>query len=146
METEFKEFHELLNENLESYEGSYEKIVDYGPELFKLLTKILDQKKINPEIRLKVSAAISYFVIPYDIIPEEIYGPDGYIDDIFICAYVIGDITNDLGYGVLEGLWDSDENLYDVVEECYEKSSSILGDKTDEILKYVGLDYLFEKE
>jgi len=143
MKTQFKEFYDVIRENLDSFDGDYEKFIDYGPELFKLLTKILEVKRINPEIKLKVSAAISYFVIPYDIISEQIYGPFGYIDDIFICAYVIRDIKNDIGYGKLEPLWENDENLNDVLEECYEKSSLILEEKTDEILKYVGLDYQF---
>lgn len=146
MDTEFKEFYDVLRENLDSYEGDYEDFVNYGPELFKLLTNILEEKRIEPEIKLKVSAAIAYFVIPYDVIPEQIYGPSGYIDDIFVCAHVIGDIKNDLGYGMLESIWDNQEDLNDIIEECYEKSSAILEEKTDEILKYVGLDYQFENE
>ena len=63
------------------------QFIDYGPELFKLLTEILNEKEIDSEIRLKVSAAIAYFVTPYDIIPEQIYGPFGYVDDIFISVY-----------------------------------------------------------
>lgn len=140
MENKFKEFYEILKENIESYEGDYEKFVDHGPELFKLLTEILNEKGIGKEIRLKVSAAIAYFVVPYDIIPEQIYGPFGYIDDIFICTYVLKDIRNDLGYGTLEKLWEGETNLNDVIEECYKKSSMILDKKTIEIVEYVGLD------
>ena len=40
-------------------------------------------------MRLEISAAIAYYVAPDDIIPEEIYGPYGYIDDIFISVYVL---------------------------------------------------------
>ena len=140
MKTKFKEFYDVLKENLESYEGDYESFVDYGPELFKLLTDILDEKKASADVRLKICAAIAYFVIPYDIIPEQIYGPFGYIDDIYLCVYVLEDIKNDLGYGILEKLWAGNNDLNDVLEECYEKSSSILGEKNNDILNYVGLE------
>lgn len=141
MKTEFKEFYDVLKENLESYDGDYDSFIDYGPELFKFLTIILDEKKVSPEIRLKISAAIAYFVTPYDIISEQIYGPFGYIDDIFICVYVLEEIKNDLGYGNLEKLWEGNANLNEVLEECHEKSSSILGEKIYDILNYVGLEY-----
>ncbi len=33
-----------------------------------------------------VLSTIAYFTLPVDIIPEDIEGPNGYIDDIFLCA------------------------------------------------------------
>lgn len=139
METNFKDYYDVLKENLESYEGEYDKIVDYSPKLFKLLTDILNEKVIDSESRLKISAAIGYFVAPFDIIPEQIYGPDGYIDDIYICAYVIKEIGDELGYEFLENLWESEDDLKQVIEECYSKSEGILGDKTNLVLGYIGI-------
>lgn len=139
METNFKDYHDVLKENLDSYDGDYEKIVDYSPKLFKLLTDILNEKVIESESRLKISAAIGYFVAPFDIIPEQIYGPNGYVDDIFICTYVIKDIGDELGYEFLESLWEGEEELKEVIEECYKRSEEVLGDKTDLVLGYIGL-------
>ena len=42
MENQFKDFYDVLSENLESYQGEYASFIDHGPKLFKLLTKILD--------------------------------------------------------------------------------------------------------
>ena len=139
MENQFKDFYDVLRENLDSYRGEYERFVDYGPDLFKLLTEILNQKSVNSDIRLKVSAALAYYVAPFDIIPEQIYGPHGYIDDVFICAYVIKDVAGELGYDFLDDIWDGEEELDEVVEECYSESTKILKDKVSEILSYVGL-------
>ena len=94
METNFKDYIDVLEENLRSYEGEYNKIVDYSPILFKLLTDILNEKIISSETRLKISAALGYFVAPFDIIPEQIYGPDGYIDDLYIVSYVLMEYYN----------------------------------------------------
>ncbi|MEN6554091.1 MAG: YkvA family protein [Methanobacterium sp.] len=140
MEINFKDYLDVLKENLDSYDGKYEKIIDYSPELFKLLTDILNEKIISSESRLKISAALGYFVAPFDIIPEEIYGPDGYVDDLYIVAYVLMDITSEYGYDFLDDLWDNDEKLIEVIEECYTKSKEILGDKTSFVLSYIGLN------
>ena len=136
----FKDFSDILKENLNSYNGEYEKIVDYGPDLFKLLSNLLGDKEINGITRIKVIAALAYFVTPNDIIPESIHGPKGLIDDIFLCSHVIKDIGSELGYEIFEGSWYRDENLQEVVLECYNNSCELLGSKTEDILAYVSLD------
>ncbi len=139
MENKFKDFYDLLRENLDSYRGEYERFIDYGPDLFKLLINILNDRDIDSHIRIKINAALAYYVAPFDIIPEQIYGPYGYIDDIYVCAYVIKDIAGELGYDYLENVWEGDESLEIVVNECYNKSEEILEDKVKEVLGYVGL-------
>ena len=139
MENDFKDFYDVLQDNLDSYKGEYAPFIDCGPELFKLLTEILDHKDLNSEFKLKISAAIAYYVVPRDVIPEKIYGPYGYIDDIFISSFVIKEIANAQGYEFMEKSWKKEEKLKSVVETCYERSKEVLGDKTHEVLRYVGL-------
>lgn len=139
MENKFKDFYDLIRENLDSYRGEYEGFIDYGPDLFKLLINILNDRKTGSHIRIKINAALAYYVAPFDIIPEQIYGPHGYIDDIYVCAHVIKDISGELGYNYLENIWEGDESLEIIVDECYNRSEEILGDKIQEVLGYVGL-------
>lgn len=139
METEFVDYYEYLREYLDSHTGDYEEIINYGPDIFKLITDILNEKIIPSEHRLKLSAALGYFVAPFDIIPEHIYGPDGYIDDIFVCVYVIKKLAEEIGYDSFENLWHGDEELLIIIENCYSRSKLLLGEKCDLILAYVGL-------
>lgn len=139
MENKFKDYFDVLSDNLSSYDGDYASFIDHGPNLYKLLTDVLNEDNINSDLRLEVSAAIAYYVIPMDVIPENIYGPYGYIDDIFISAYVIKKMADNLGYEILEKYWIGTENLETVVDECYNRSLEVLENKTDDILKYVGL-------
>lgn len=88
---------------------------------------------------MKICAVIGYFVVPFDIIPEQIYGPNGYIDDIFLCSYVLKEIQNEKGIIFLDELWEGDEEIEDVLDVCYNQSKEILGDKVNEILNYVGI-------
>ena len=69
MENDFKDFYDVLSDNLESYQGEYASFIDHGPLLFKLLTEVLDDKNINQDLRLEISAAIAYYVVPMDVIP-----------------------------------------------------------------------------
>lgn len=140
MAPQFKEFYDALKENLDSYNGNYSAFIDYGPMLYKLLSRLIMHygDKLDQEDKLHISAAIAYYVVPLDVIPEQEYGPYGYIDDIYISSYVLIEIIEKYGYEEVNKLWDEVEILSDVIEECYEKSVILLDD-TEKILKYVGL-------
>ena len=140
MGEEFKEFYDALKENLSGYDGEYASFIDYGPALYKLLSNLLMfyGKYLSNEDKLKISAAIAYYVVPLDVIPEQIYGPYGYVDDIFISVYVLKIIIDKYGIEISQKLWDEEEDLEEVIKECYDKSIIVLED-TDKILEYVGL-------
>lgn len=136
---EFKDFYDTLIENLNSFEGDYASFIDCGPNLFNLLCDLLSQKEIKKEMRLEISVAIAYFVAPDDIIPEEIYGPYGYIDDIFISVYILRKVADEFGYDYLQNLWKHDSNVKEIMDDCYDNSLELLEDKVYPILVYVGL-------
>lgn len=136
----FKDFYELLKENLDSFEGEYDKFIDFGPDLFNLLTKLLNEDFLSSNDRMMINSAIAYFVTPYDIIPEQIYGPYGYVDDIFISCFVLCNIAESYGFDLLEKIWNN--QLHDFEETlhlCYNKSKKIVGKEKEEILRYGGL-------
>ena len=136
---EFKDFYDTLIENLNSFEGEYASFIDCGPNLFNLLCDLLSQKEIKKDMRLEISAAIAYYVAPDDVIPEEIYGPYGYIDDIFISVYILRKVADEFGYEYLQNLWKHDSNVKEIMDDCYDNSLELLEDKVYPILVYVGL-------
>ena len=137
--SEFKDFYDTLIENLEGYEGEYAYFINCGPNLFNLLCDLLSQKEISREMRLEISAAIAYYVAPDDIIPEEIYGPYGYIDDIFVSVYVLRKVAKEFGYEFLQDLWKHETDVKEVMDDCYDNSLELLEDKVHPVLSYVGL-------
>ena len=136
---EFKDFYDTLIENLDSFEGEYASFIDCGPNLFNLLCDLLSEKEIKKDMRLEISAAIAYYVAPDDVIPEEIYGPYGYIDDIFISVYILRKVADEFGYEYLQNLWRHDSNVKEIMDDCYDNSLELLEDKVYPILVYVGL-------
>ena len=137
--SEFKDFYDTLIENLEGYDGEYAYFINCGPNLFNLLCDLLSKKEINREMRLEISAAIAYYVAPDDIIPEEIYGPYGYIDDIFVSVYVLRKVAKEFGYEFLQDLWKHETDVKEVMDDCYDNSLELLEDKVHAVLSYVGL-------
>ncbi len=135
----FKDFSDTLRENLNSFKEDYAPFIDCGPNLFVLLCDILDDDNLSRESRLKINSAIAYYVVPNDVIPEEIYGPYGYIDDIFVSVYVLKKIADDYGYDFLQNFWKQNSDVKEVIDDCYIHSLELLEDKVYPILSYCGL-------
>ena len=137
MQATFKDFYDTLIDNLENYTGEYESFIDYGPQLFKLLCELLNSD-VDDSLRLPICGAIAYYVNPDDVIPEQIYGPYGYIDDIYLSSYVLRMVGQKHGYEFLQEY--STENIEDIITECEAKSLEILKeDEIKSIISYVGL-------
>ena len=137
MEATFKDFYDTLIENLETYSGEYESFIDHGPELFKVLCDLLNQD-IDKSLRLPICGAIAYYVTPDDIIPEQTYGPYGYIDDIYLSSHVLKMVASKHGYEFVEKI--SSPDIEDIILECESKSLEVLNDEEiKSILNYCGL-------
>ena len=140
MGQDFKGYYEYLKLELDNYRGSYDEYIFSLPELFKLLCELLNED-IEREYRIMISVALGYFVAPKDIIHEEVYGPEGLIDDIFLCCFVLEQIKNKYGLDFLKEHWDSKQDFEQVFKIAYNESSQVIKEKelTMKILKYVGL-------
>ena len=137
MQATFKDFYDTLLENLDNYTGEYESFIDYGPALFKLLCDLLNAD-IDKSLRLPICGAIAYYVTPEDIIPEQIYGPYGYIDDIYLSSYVLKMVASRHGYEFIQER--SSPDIENIINECEAKSLEILNDdEIRSILDYIGL-------
>jgi uncharacterized membrane protein YkvA (DUF1232 family) len=77
------------------------------------------------------------------VIPEEIHGSYGYVDDIFFCAFVADHIQRDTGQSsLLTENWEGEAEVTALVREMLAKEADLIGDARDHILRYVGLDVL----
>ena len=137
MDAVFKDYYDTLVENLETYSGEYESFIDYGPKLFKLLCDLLNCD-MEKSLRLPICGAIAYYVTPDDVIPENVYGPYGYIDDIYLSTHVLKMVAETHGWELIQDV--STPDIENVIEECEEKSLEILSDdEIRRIMDYIGI-------
>ena len=85
----------------------------------------LTEENIDKVAKKEIYSALAYFVIPNDVIPEDLYGPAGYIDDMFVCAKVLNNLKDKYGINFLNRYWDQDEELEEVLNLCLKKSQKI---------------------
>jgi uncharacterized membrane protein YkvA (DUF1232 family) len=138
--TDYRGFYENLVDEIKQYKGNKAAVVELAPPLFKLMTNLLEDHRTPQSVKPLINAAIAYFVAPYDVLPEEVYGAEGFIDDIFICFYVIRKLADSIDTDLLEDNWEGDEPLFDVVDDAYDEVEEIIGKDGERILNYVGLN------
>lgn len=138
--TDYKGFYENLVEQIKVYKGKKEEIIELAPELFRLMTNLLEDHRTPKKAKPLINAAVAYFVAPYDVTPEEVYGPLGFMDDIFICLYVIKRLRKIMEVELLEDNWEGVESIFDIVNEAYPIVEKHIGDDQEKILDYVGIE------
>jgi uncharacterized membrane protein YkvA (DUF1232 family) len=140
LSNDFVTYYDYLKTELNKYRDSFDDYIFNLPELFKLMCNLLNSN-IEVDDRGNIAKALGYFVAPTDVIFEEVYGPMGFIDDLYLCCYVLAEIKNKYGMELLEKHWDSGHDLEKMLNDCYTKSSDFIKDESlkQYILKYVGL-------
>lgn len=134
------EFLHILIDNTKNYQGKYEQIIVNAPAIYKLLCNLLDSKNLYKEDRHKISSTIAYFILPKDIFPEEIYGVEGYIDDIYLCLYILNELKKEYGIKELLGYWEeSPDLLRKLLGDDYQELDKELNYILKDMLEYVGI-------
>jgi uncharacterized membrane protein YkvA (DUF1232 family) len=137
-----KDFDQLLLEDIGEYEGRHDDLIYQAPALYRLLTHVLDDPSLPGPLRPLVLAAIAYFILPADIIPESLEGPYGYVDDIWLCAFVTDRIRNELGNEILTSNWDGEAPLVPLIEDILRQEDTLIGEKKNLVLQYISYQHL----
>ena len=134
-----KSFDQLLQEDIGNYEGRHDDLIYQAPAFYCLLTHLLDEPRLPIKFRPLILAAIAYFILPADIIPEELEGPYGYVDDIWLCAYVVDMVRKENGLDeILTSNWDGESPLIPLLDEILASENDLIGDKKNLIFGYIG--------
>lgn len=140
-------YYQKLQGELSSYEGSHKGVVRELPKLIELLASLLEPdtaEDLSREGIQETCIALGYVFLPDDVIPEEIYGEIGYIDDVFLCSYVLHDFVKSGSRfeDLIRNNWQGEGDIIELLEELREKSQKIIqeeGRDTEEVLQYLGL-------
>lgn len=130
-------FHKYLNQDIRKYTGRYADIISYCPSFFKLLCNIINDRFTDWNTKLLINAALAYFVLPEDVIPDR--EEAGYVDDLYIVCYVLKEIKDNVSPQLITENWEGKEDILSLVDTIYEKTTTILGKHQFDVLRKVGL-------
>ncbi|MFB1080944.1 YkvA family protein [Jeotgalibacillus sp. JSM ZJ347] len=104
----------------------YAKYLLFAPDVFYLLIQVVRDKRVSGKDKAMVAGAISYFVLPFDLIPEGLIGPGGYIDDLVVASFVLQTIVNSLSPEIIRDHWAGDEDGIKVINKIAGLSDKVL--------------------
>ena len=71
------------------------------PDMFMLLWRLTTDSRVTGKNKVLLGSAVVYFILPFDLIPEAVVGPIGYLDDLVFAAYALNTILRDTDPEVL---------------------------------------------
>ncbi len=101
----YKKLRNQIGDFLQRKNVEYADLLLLVPDFFHLLVKLMLDKRVPANKKLKLSAAVAYFITPFDFIPEAVFGPMGYMDDLALAAYVLNDFINQGDMDLLYEHW-----------------------------------------
>lgn len=135
-----KSFDQLLTHEIAAYEGRHEDLIYQAPVFYRLMVNLLDDPRLPERMRPMVLSTIAYFILPVDIIPEDIEGPYGYVDDIFLCALTARHISHELQLdAILTENWDGECPVLPLIEDVLTREKELIGEQRWKMLKYIGM-------
>lgn len=119
-------------------ENLYGNLIQYYPDVFKLLTILLESKTLDINDRILINCAVAYMVVPNDILPESKMESTGLIDDLFIGLYVIDKLLNGSNRNIILN-FKKDYEFINNFEILYDNTRKIVRDYIDQILTFAGI-------
>ena len=115
---------------VENKGGAVEKTADYlllVPDVFILLWRLANDKRVSGKDKVLLLSALAYFVSPFDLIPEAIVGPIGYLDDLVFAVYVLNKMIIDSGSEIVHEHWSGSEDVLHMIERVLGAADGLIG-------------------
>jgi len=128
-----EDFYQKLRNRVREWaaqEGKDSKALKYilmAPDFFHLIWRLMFDPRVPIIEKAKLGSAIAYFVSSVDVVPEDLIGPAGYIDDVALAAYVLNSILNSVGPEVLEEHWAGDGDVLKNIQEILKVADELIG-------------------
>ena len=134
MNSEQKDFYQKLRRQVQEWiqkksnkNSHISEFVLLAPDFFHLLCKLMLDKDVPGKKKAKLAAVIVYFMTPLDIIPEALFGPIGYLDDVALSALVLNDLINEIDPAIVTRNWAGDRDILNLIKTIIANSDKIIG-------------------
>ena len=117
-------FYKQISKDVQNYDGKHSKAIKLTPSIYKLLCQLFTESKFDSKTRANILTVIGYYVIPDDILNENILGPIGYIDDFLLSTSILKKIEIDYDHESIAQHWNNSIELKTVLNDYFEEIKS----------------------
>jgi uncharacterized membrane protein YkvA (DUF1232 family) len=107
------------------------------PDVFILLWRLTLDRRVSGKDKILVGSALAYFILPFDLMPEALLGPIGYLDDLIFGVYVLNKILSNTDASVLREHWSGSDDVLEMIQSVLNAANSLVGDRVVGRLKKI---------
>lgn len=136
------DFNKQLAADTRHYRGDYAAQVWLAPDLYNLLGSLLEDGRVHAAARHRILAALAYFIAPYQVLPQEEHGAEGYLDQVYVGLEVVRQLAeSELPEWLIEDLWEGEGDVCEIAETDLPLLRERLGpDAVEALHHYLGLE------
>ena len=97
------------------------------PDLFVLLYRLARDPRVPVGSKALALAGIGYVLSPIDLLPEILFGPIGFADDLLVVAAAASRIINNVHPDLVRAHWPGASDALEVVRRVTAWSESLVG-------------------
>ena len=105
------------------------------PDMFMLLWRLTTDSRVPRKDKLLLGSAVAYFILPFDLIPDAIVGPLGYMDDLVFAAYVLNKILNSTDPTILREHWSGNGDVLETIQRILNAADTLVETNVTKRLK-----------
>lgn len=94
------------------------------PDFLMLLLRISRDGSLPRRHRMLAGAAFAYLASPLDIIPDWLFGPAGFVDDLTVALFVMRQVIVDLPEEVVIRHWSGDPRFVPLVRRIVDSTDN----------------------
>ncbi len=105
------------------------------PDVFMLVARLTLDPDVPKSERALFASTLVYFIMPFDLLPEGIIGPTGYLDDLVLALSAVSKALGRDLEPYAEKYWSGPQPLRTVLRDVLETGKSLTGTSLYERLK-----------
>ncbi len=99
------------------------------PDVFVLLWRLTSDSRVSGKDKVLLGSGIAYFILPFDLIPEAIVGPIGYLDDLVFGVYILNKVLSDTDPEIVRQHWSGSEDILVTIQKVLNAADNLVGSK-----------------
>jgi uncharacterized membrane protein YkvA (DUF1232 family) len=97
------------------------------PDVFILLWRLTNDSRVSGKNKVLLGSALAYYIFPFDIIPEALVGPVGYLDDLVFGVYVLNKVISDTDPNILREHWSGSSDVLESIQRVLNAADTLVG-------------------
>jgi uncharacterized membrane protein YkvA (DUF1232 family) len=97
------------------------------PDVFILLWRLTNDRRVSGKDKVLLGSALAYFILPFDLMPEALVGPIGYMDDLVFAVYVLNKMITSTDPAILREHWSGSEDVLAMMQRVLNAADSLVG-------------------